>query len=59
LHRIDQAQVRRELEAAGFVFEAESQVLRNPEDNRSLRVFEGDIRGRTDQFLMRFRKPAA
>lgn len=59
LHRIDQAQVRRELEAAGFVYEAESQVLRNPEDNRSLRVFEGDIRGRTDQFLMRFRKPAA
>jgi predicted methyltransferase len=59
LHRIDQAQVRRELEAAGFVMEAESQVLRNPEDNRSLRVFEGDIRGHTDQFVMRFRKPAA
>lgn len=59
LHRIDQAQVRRELEAAGFVMEAESQVLRNPADNRSLRVFEGDIRGHTDQFVMRFRKPAA
>lgn len=58
LHRIDQAQVRRELEAAGFVFEAESQVLRNPEDNRTIRVFEGDVRGRTDQFVMRFRKPA-
>lgn len=58
LHRIDQAQVRRELEAAGFVFEEESQVLRNPADNRSIRVFEGDIRGRTDQFVMRFRRPA-
>jgi len=58
LHRIEQADVRRELEAAGFVFEEESQVLRNPADDRSLRVFEGDIRGRTDQFVMRFRKPA-
>jgi predicted methyltransferase len=58
LHRIEQADVRNELETAGFVFEDESQVLRNPADNRSIRVFEGDIRGRTDQFVMRFRKPA-
>lgn len=57
LHRIDQATARRELEAAGFVFEAESQVLRNPSDNRTERVFESDIRGHTDQFVMRFRKP--
>lgn len=58
LHRIDQAQVIREITAAGFVLEEESQVLRHPEDNRTLRVFEGDIRGRTDQFVLRFRKPA-
>lgn len=58
LHRIEQADVRSELEAAGFVFEEESQVLRNPEDNRSERVFEADIRGHTDQFVLRFRKPA-
>ena len=58
LHRIDQSQVVRELTAAGFVFEEESQVLRNPADNRSERVFESDIRGRTDQFALRFRKPA-
>lgn len=58
LHRIDQATLVRELEAAGFRLEAESQVLRNPADDRSLRVFEGDIRGRTDQFVLRFRKPA-
>jgi predicted methyltransferase len=57
LHRIDQALVRRELEAVGFVFEDESQVLRNPADNRNERVFEADIRGHTDQFVMRFRKP--
>jgi predicted methyltransferase len=58
LHRIDQATLRREVEAAGFVFEEESQVLRNPADNRTERVFETDIRGHTDQFVMRFRKPA-
>lgn len=58
LHRIDQAAARRDIEAAGFVFEAESPVLRNPNDNRTLRVFEGDIRGHTDQFILRFRKPA-
>lgn len=57
LHRIDRAQVIREVTAAGFVLDGESQVLRNPEDNRSVRVFEGDIRGRTDQFVLRFRKP--
>lgn len=58
LHRIDQAQVVREMTAAGFVLEDESQVLRNPADNRTARVFEGDIRGHTDQFVLRFRRPA-
>ena len=58
IHRIDQAQIVREVTAAGFVLDGESQVLRNPADNRSLRVFEGDIRGHTDQFVLRFRKPA-
>lgn len=59
LHRIDRAQVVADLAAAGFVLEEESQVLRNAEDNRTLRVFEGEIRGHTDQFVLRFRKPAA
>lgn len=58
LHRINQAQVVRELTEAGFVLEEESQVLRNPADDRTQRVFESDIRGRTDQFVLRFRKPA-
>jgi predicted methyltransferase len=57
LHRIARAQVISDLQAAGFVLDAESDVLRNPEDNHSLRVFEGDIRGRTDQFTLRFRRP--
>lgn len=58
LHRIDPAEIRREVEAAGFVFEGESRVLRNPADDHALRVFDPRIRGRTDQVVFKFRKPA-
>lgn len=58
LHRIDGDFLKAEVEAAGFVFEAESDVLRNPEDDRTINVFNEAIRGRTDQFVYRFRKPA-
>lgn len=57
LHRIDQARVRAEVEAAGFVYDGESGVLRNPSDPRTASVFDPAIRGHTDQFMMRFRKP--
>jgi len=57
LHRIDPAIVRREVEAAGFLFDGESQALRNPQDSRTTNVFDPAIRGRTDQFMLRFRKP--
>ena len=57
LHRIDPAIVRRELEAAGFVLESESSALRNPADTLELGVFDPAIRGHTDQFVLRFRKP--
>ncbi len=57
LHRIDPEAVKRELEAAGFVFDGESNVLRNPADPHSATVFDKSIRGHTDQFIYRFRKP--
>jgi predicted methyltransferase len=57
LHRIDQALVRAEVEAAGFVFDGESDALRNPNDPRTANVFDPAIRGHTDQFMLRFRKP--
>ncbi|MEZ5499092.1 MAG: hypothetical protein R3E77_06650 [Steroidobacteraceae bacterium] len=57
LHRIDPAIVRREVEAAGFRLEAESEALRNPSDSRTVNVFDPSIRFRTDQFMLRFRKP--
>ena len=58
LHRIDPALARQELEAAGFVFDGESAILRNSTDDHSKIVFDPAIRGKTDQFLYRFRKPA-
>jgi predicted methyltransferase len=57
LHRIEPAQLRREIESAGFVFEAQSAALRNKDDDHTLSVFDPRIRGRTDQVVYRFRKP--
>jgi predicted methyltransferase len=57
LHRIDPMRLRQEIEAAGFVFDAESNALRNPLDDHSLSVFDAGVRGRTDQVVYRFRKP--
>jgi predicted methyltransferase len=57
LHRIDPAVVKRDFKAAGFALEAESDVLAHPEDDHTLGVFDPKIRGRTDQFVMKFRRP--
>jgi predicted methyltransferase len=43
--------------AAGFIFEGETKVLRNPKDDKSLKVFDPKVRGETDQFVYKFRKP--
>ncbi|MBD8882085.1 class I SAM-dependent methyltransferase [Rhodanobacter sp. 7MK24] len=58
LHRIDPAVVKKEVESAGFVFDGESDALRNPADSHTAKVFDPSIRGHTDQFIYRFRKPA-
>jgi len=58
LHRVDAELVKREILAAGFEFDAESDGLRHPEDDRSANVFDAGIRGRTDRFVFRFRKPS-
>ena len=57
LHRIDSAIVIAELEGAGFVLDGESNELANPEDDHTKGVFDPEIRGRTDRYVMRFRKP--
>jgi predicted methyltransferase len=57
LHRIDEAVVKKEVEAAGFKLVAESNVLRNPKDPRDKLVFDPSIRHHTDQFILKFMKP--
>ena len=57
LHRIDPASVRKEVEAAGFVLDAESTVLANMEDPHSIKVFDPAIKNETDRFAYRFVKP--
>lgn len=57
LHRVDEAIVKRMAEEAGFTLEAESDFLANPEDPLNAGVFDPSIRGKTDQFALRFRKP--
>jgi predicted methyltransferase len=57
LHRIDPDIVKQQVEAAGFKFAGESDVLRNPADDHTLKVFDKSIRGHTDQFVYKFVKP--
>jgi predicted methyltransferase len=56
-HRIDAEAVKAEVTAAGFMFDGQSNVLRNPADPRTALVFDKSIRGHTDQFVFKFRKP--
>lgn len=57
LHRIDPAVVKAEVTAAGFVFDGESTALANPADDHTKPVFDPSVRGHTDQFALRFKKP--
>jgi predicted methyltransferase len=57
LHRIDPAVVKADFQRAGFVLEAESDLLKNSADDHSLNVFDENIRGKTDRFIFKFRKP--
>lgn len=57
LHRIDPAVVKKEVLAAGFELAGTSELLHRPEDPHTARVFDPSIRGRTDQFIFKFRKP--
>ena len=56
LHRIPK-QIAVDLATeAGFVIEADSDVLSHPEDDKTQMVFGQDIRGKTDRFVLKLRK---
>lgn len=59
LHRIDPAKVKAQVIAAGFVLDGESPALRNAADMHDKPVFDPALRGHTDQFTLKFRKPKA
>jgi predicted methyltransferase len=56
VHRIDRGLVIAEMEAAGFVVDASSDLLRATDDDYSKSVFGPELRGKTDRFVLRFRK---
>jgi len=58
LHRIDWTRVIEEVEAAGFVLDTNGGALERHDDPRTASVFDPSIRGKTSQFMLRFRKPA-
>jgi predicted methyltransferase len=57
LHRIDPARVKSDVLAAGFKFNGQSSILANKADDHTKNVFDPSVRGHTDQFLFRFKKP--
>ena len=57
LHRIEEPVITAEISAAGFSLAARADFLGNPNDDRSLRIFDPSIRGSTDRFVLRFEKP--
>jgi predicted methyltransferase len=59
LHRLDRQVAIDILTGAGFVLEDESDLLANPNDDHTQRVFSEGIRGNTDRFLLKLRKPAS
>jgi len=58
LHRIDPETVKAEVLAAGFKLVGGSDLLHQPGDDHTLKVFDPSIRGKTDQFILKFQKPA-
>jgi predicted methyltransferase len=57
LHRMDEDIAKQEIKAAGFKLVAESNVLTNPSDDNSKRIFEQGEHDHTDQFVLKFVKP--
>jgi predicted methyltransferase len=56
LHRMDPAIIKRDFEAAGLTFDAESKAFANAQDDHTKPVFDPAVRHKTDQVMYRFRK---
>jgi len=56
-HRLDPALAKAAAVSTGFIVEAESDVLSHPDDDHTKMVFDSTIRGETDRFILKLRKP--
>jgi predicted methyltransferase len=56
-HRRRRQCARQSGRRSGFIYDGESKVLANPADDHTKPVFDPSIRGHTDQFVYKFRKP--
>src|SRR5947209_10831662 len=56
-HRIDPNVVKADFKRAGFVLVGSSDLLRNPSDPHDVLVFDPKVRGKTDRFIFKFKKP--
>lgn len=57
LHRIDEAFAKSDFAAHGLVFDGALDLLHNTSDDHSKNVFDAAIKGKTDRFVHRYRKP--
>lgn len=57
LHRIHESFAKSDLEAHGFRYVTSSNALRNPHDDHTMIVFDPDVKGVTDRFVLVFEKP--
>ncbi|HET7174771.1 MAG TPA: methyltransferase [Gammaproteobacteria bacterium] len=57
IHRVDPEAVKKEVDSAGFVFDGESDALKNTADTHLLMSYEPPMAGHNDQFIFRFKKP--
>lgn len=57
LHRIERAQVIREVTSVGFKLAGEGNFLRRSSDDHTLPIFDAKVRGQTDQYVLKFVKP--
>ena len=56
LHRIDLEYAKADIIRNGFKLVAGSDMLRNPDDDYSIMVFDPAVRGKTDRFVLVFEK---
>ncbi len=57
IHRIDPDVVKADFKRAGFVLRRQQRLLRNPADDHNVAVHDPKIRGKTDRFIFKFKKP--